>query len=588
MSLESVASASREVEGRPSPGHKRVLYVGPSPAQFEALVEAMPAGERGRSVEPGQVASVDAGGQSWTWIPAIGPEACLETLRHQYVNLIVLDLRCSGDSGCFERQKRDILELLDALDTVQNVEERYALDRVLLLVSGFDEEQVDQAIIQIGGRGVSAVLRQPCRVGMTCHPTDPPFARRVLDRARALLEVPRQRRRALCLASGGITGIYFELGALKCLDDCMSGNALNTFDMYFGISAGAVVSSFLAVGYSVDEVMAAMLGIPTRLEPIDMRLFRLSNLDLRELGRRAGLAVRAGWSALGALSRGKLLSLETLLLDYSDVLGPPFRTNSFGDALAAAYGAPGATNDFRRLPSQLFIGATNQDTRGHVLFGSEGRDDVPISRAVEASMALNPAFTSVEIDGRYYEDGAVTRTSNFVEAMRRGAGFVLTVDPFVPYVARERGYSRRRGVLYNADQNIRTMTWTRFANTRDWMLRRFPNVSSYTFVPQNSLRELLSVSPFDHRPALEIWRGAYLSTLQRLQSVGHRMAGDLAAQGVTLDLSRAEAVAARLGHHERPAIGDFFPNGTLAPKELPLANQPGHPRRLALAERSAA
>ncbi|PID38796.1 MAG: hypothetical protein CSB49_03735 [Proteobacteria bacterium] len=561
--------------------HKHILYVGPSRQQFQALLEAMPAVE-------GEPNTVDAGGQEWTWVPAFGVADCLETLRQSYVNLIVLDLRCAGDGACFTQQKQDIIELLVALDTVENVEERYALDRVLLLVAGFDEGQVDQAIIEIGGRGVSSVLRQTCRVGMTCHPTDPPFASRVLERGRQLLDKPRDRRRALCLASGGITGIYFELGALKCLDDCLSANALNTFDMYFGISAGAVVSSFLAVGYSVDEVMAAMVGIPSRLDPIDMRLFRLKNLDVAELWRRGRYALRATLATLRSLGRGRMPSLDTLLLDYSDMVGAPFSTNVLGDPISKAFSQPGATNDFRQLPAQLFLGATDQDRRKHVLFGSEGYDDVPISRAVEASAAINPAFSSVEIDGRFYEDGAVTRTSNFVEAMRRGASFVLTVDPFVPYVARERGYSRRRGALYNADQNIRTMTWTRYANTRDWMLRRYPQVSSYTIVPQNSLRELLSVSPFDHRPALAIWRGAYLSTLQRLEAVGHRLVGDLAAQGVTLELSKARVVAERLSYCERPSLGDFFPDGVIAPKQTPLVGEAGHPARRALAERSAA
>ncbi len=50
---------------------------------------------------------------------------------------------------------------------------------------------------------------------------------------------------------------------------------------------------------------------------------------------------------------------------------------------------PSHGNDFRTLPSRLFIGATDQDRREHVLFGGEGFDDVPISRAVQASCAAS-------------------------------------------------------------------------------------------------------------------------------------------------------------------------------------------------------
>ena len=46
--------------------------------------------------------------------------------------------------------------------------------------------------------------------------------------------------------------------------------------------------------------------------------------------------------------------------------------------------------------------------------------------------------------------------------------------------------------------------------------------------------------------ALAVWRGAYLSTLQRIHLLRHKMCGDLAAHGLALDTSRADAVAARL------------------------------------------
>ncbi|MBK6849800.1 MAG: hypothetical protein IPG96_20455 [Proteobacteria bacterium] len=70
------------------------------------------------------------------------------------------------------------------------------------------------------------------------------------------------------------------MGALKCLDDCLGGQGVNDFDLYFGISAGAVVTGLMAAGYSIDEFMASVAGVEGgRLEPIDMRLFRLSHLD---------------------------------------------------------------------------------------------------------------------------------------------------------------------------------------------------------------------------------------------------------------------------------------------------------------------
>ncbi|MCL4810788.1 MAG: hypothetical protein KJ062_23760, partial [Thermoanaerobaculia bacterium] len=225
----------------------------------------------------------------------------------------------------------------------------------------------------------------------------------------------------------------------------------------------------------------------------------------------------------------------------------------------------GATNDFRKLGRRLFIGATDQDAREHVLFGEPGLDDVPISLAIQASLSINPAFGATKIRDRYYIDGAVTRTSDFTEAMKKGADLIFVLDPLVPYVSKgNSGFASRRGLLYNVDQDIRTVSFTRFETTRYWVLRQRPDVSLYTFLPSNRQRKLLSVNPMDHRPFLSVWRGAYLSTLQRIHFLRHRMCGDLAAHGLALDLSRAEAVAARLEATPTPAFADFFPDGRVA------------------------
>ncbi len=222
---------------------------------------------------------------------------------------------------------------------------------------------------------------------------------------------------------------------------------------------------------------------------------------------------------------------------------------------------PGATNDFRKLHHRLFVGATDQDAREHVLFGEPGFENVPVSRAIQASLSINPAFASVRIGERYYVDGAVTRTSNFTEAIRKGADLIIVLDPLVPYVSKGiAGFANRRGLLYNADQDIRTASYTRFETTRQWVLRQHPEVSMYTFLPANRLRKVLSVNPMDHRPYLAIWRGAYLSTLQRIHLLRHRMCGDLATHGLSLDTSRADAVAARLETTTAVKFADFFPD----------------------------
>ena len=405
--------------------------------------------------------------------------------------------------------------------------------------------------------------------------TDAAWGAQFLTEAQKALRDRRPGKKALCAAGGGITGIFFELGVMKCLDDCLDSGGVNGFDMYFGISAGAVVSGPIAVGYSVDEFMAAVVGFPGgRIAPLDLRLFQLGHLDLPGFARRVGAAAKTMWGGLTRpLRRGREISREQFLFDYVDLVAPPFRADRFEATLRSILTAPGATNDFRRLAKPLYVGATDQDERRHVIFGDEAHDEIPISQAIQASLSINPAFSATEIGGRFYEDGAVTRTSNFVEAMRRGATLVLVLDPFLPYVARTPGFNDRRGALYNMDQDVRTISYTRYETTRNWVLRKHPHVSSYTFVPANRLRRLISQNPMDHRPYLEIWRGAYISTWKRLTHLRHRLEGDLKVHGFGLDLARAEAVVGRLEASRTLCFEDFFPDGEVQIRRPPLVGE---------------
>ncbi|MGF1510103.1 MAG: patatin-like phospholipase family protein [Myxococcota bacterium] len=483
-----------------------------------------------------------------------GPSAAAERLQSMYASLVILDLR--APEAVFESHAKPALEFLRQLDHAEDVEARYGFHRIIVLVSSDHHPRQDRFLLELGARGIRNVMREEPAGDRNAN-----FAAKVIDDGLALVFSRHVGSVALCCAGGGITGIYFELGVLKCLADCLpTTNALSKFDMYFGISAGAVVNSGLASGFAVEEIMASIAGFEGgRVNPIDMSVLRATHFDMGGALNRARSAVASWGRVMYEVLRGRRsLSLEDALFRYSDIIGPPFRSAAYEEIWREVLESGEGDNDFRRLQRELFIGATDQDRREHVLFGTRGLDHVPISKAVQASLSFNPAFSPVEIEGRFYEDGAVTRTSNFVEAIERGATLVFVVDPFLPYVSHKRGFARRRGLLFNADQNVRTLSFTRFETTRNFSLRRHPEVSSYTFLPSNRERKLLSVSPMDHRPYLAIWRGAYLSTVRRIFQLKHRMSGDLSAHGLAFDMERALEVKKRLEATSKPAFEDFF------------------------------
>ncbi|MCB9654256.1 MAG: patatin-like phospholipase family protein [Deltaproteobacteria bacterium] len=583
MIVPSDSATSRpasDVSMKFDPNRSQILVLTRTRPQFDALFESIACAP---GCAPGVAPAAYDGALAartiryqdvvTTWHDRSSAEQVIECLQTSFVNFLVLDLR--GPAQDFVDRRAQAFRLLTALDNVEDVETRYGFHRIMVLLSG-EGDLIDRTILELGQRGVGHILRT---AGWVDEPRDgvreaADFGARVLAEVHLALTRPRRESRALCAAGGGITGIYFEMGALKCLDDCFGGKLVNTFDAYFGISAGAVVTSLMANGYSIDEMMAAVAGVSGgRLPPLSMALFRLGHFDFASALRRGRRAIEALWSSMrdAAKLRSKL-SLEGLLFDYIDLVGPPFRGHTFERMLRNALTVPGTTNDFRRMPRKLFVGATDQDARRHVLFGDETHNHIPISVAVQASMSLNPAFSPTELDGRFHEDGAVTRTSNFTEAIQRGAGLVFVLDPFVPYVSRTPGFARDHGVLYNLDQNIRTVSFTRFESARNWALRRHPDVGFYTFLPANRLRQLLSVSPMDHRPFLEIWRGAYLSTLYQVRRIAHRLTGDAAAHGLVLDPSRADAVAERLRAvvTRDLRLNDFYPDGRIEIAEPPF------------------
>ncbi|MEZ4335268.1 MAG: patatin-like phospholipase family protein [Sandaracinaceae bacterium] len=539
---------------------KRILYWGPDYACFEGLVRSIAGSRPTPVVEEGLELSHPRA--EITFCPSFNARTVLARLDERFVHLLVLDLRCPNGAALDDRIAA-ARELVRALDDVDDMEARYGFHRILVLVGGADEERIDRLLVELGGYGIRHVHKD--RGG------DAAFGPAVLERALSLMLDREPARTALCAAGGGITGIFFELGAFKCLEDCLGDGAIHDFDMYFGISAGAVVTSVIANGFSADEMMAALAGAEGgRIPPLDFSLLKLGHLNLPDYARRAGELVGKALSSLSDLAAGRgRPTLDGAFLELTAAAGAPFRSDRYEEMLRAILESPGATNRFDELPKELYIGASNQDSRQHVLFGPGG--ETPISRAVQASLSINPAFSGVEIDGVWYEDGAVTRTSNFTEAIHRGAGLVLVVDPFVPYVSQRPGFANRRGMLFNIDQDVRCLSYTRFENARQWALRRHPEVSSYTFLPNNRLRRELSVNPMDHRPFLSIFKGAYLGTLRRILQIEHRLRGDLAVQGIELRTERAQAIAERLEATTTPRLEDFFVDGRLDIRTPPLA-----------------
>ncbi len=471
-------------------------------------------------------------------------DAAIAYLAHTYCNLVVVDCRhmphCTVSPA---RQEDKAFAFLEGLRRELDRERRYPFRRIVVLVGDPDEARADHLVFAMGEKHVGACLRDAsmsARFG-----GERPQAER--DRFaeafwaacnRLLIERPHGSK-SINLAGGGISGIYYELGVLKCLDDALDLD-VRDFDSYYGISAGALVAAGLANDFSVDELLHRF-GRVDESWPYRLQL-GLRHLNLGELPRRFVLVQRELARYLLRMVKGEdELSVTSILGTWGVALGPLFDSTEFEQVLRTLLTGPGHTNDFRELSRRLFIGATDQDRRQPVLFGDAGFDHVPISKAIQASAAMHPFFPSVEIDGRCYTDGIVTRTSNLRNAIERGADLVFVIDPFVPLIADEAGFNARHGNVWIMEQDYKTMSYTRYEQARNEILRRHPRVAVYTFVPSNRMRRLMSAqSPFVSRNFPAIVGEAYRSTYRRLRRVEYKLSGELQSHGITLDLGPVE------------------------------------------------
>src|SRR5262249_3755692 len=118
------------------------------------------------------------------------------------------------------------------------------------------------------------------------------------------------------------------------------------------------------------------------------------------------------WSLFELLPAG-LLSTDGIRGDLHDPFvrhRPPDRVARFDD-----------------VERELYVVAVDLDSGEAAHFGEDGRRDVPVSTAVQASAALPGLYRPVRIGGRDYVDGGVKKTAHISLAIEHGADLVICI-----------------------------------------------------------------------------------------------------------------------------------------------------------------
>ena len=365
-------------------------------------------------------------------------------------------------------------------------------------------------------------------------------------RARRARTQERHRSRVgLALAGGGPLGGIYEVGALLALTDSLDGIDFSDLDVYVGVSSGSFVAAALANGISPTQMYRLFIndGADAALTP-EVFLRPAFSEFAHRVGLLPGLVLRATMQTLrDPFRRGMMESLATL--SHAVPTGM-FDNRSIDRFLHRLFAAPGRTNDFRDLGRKLFLVATNLDTGASVTFGGPGRDDVPISKAIEASAALPGLFPPVRIGNEYFVDGALNKTLHASVALDEGIDLLLCVNPLVPFDAS--GASRNGRVTVDKlshgglpvvlSQMFRAIIHSRMKVGMDKYRQQYPQADVVLFEPDREDADMFFASIFSYAQRKQLCAAAYRKTRQNLAERAEMLAPQLARHGVSLRMAR--------------------------------------------------
>jgi len=362
---------------------------------------------------------------------------------------------------------------------------------------------------------------------------------------------PSGGKTGLALAGGVLEGGFYEIGVLCALEDAIEGLDFTRLDVYVGVSSGAVITSLLANGVSPRTLSRAILSRADDAElNLDPNL--LFTPAIREYARRAlkvpGLVGR--W-----VKRRFERPLDMSVLGSLLELGALTPVGIFDSApmeryLARVFSGRGRSNDFRRLKAKLRVVAVKLDSAELVAFGTPGWEHVPVSKAVQASLALPGFYCPVTIDGEDYIDGVARRTLNASLALDEGADLLFCVNPIVPVDVHGNdgngadgngtgAKARRRGLAdYGLpavlSQTFRTAIHSRMGTGFRGYARTYPNADVILVEPPLSDHRMFFSNIFSASNRREVCEHAYRCTLAQLREQRDAIAAKLEKRGLRL------------------------------------------------------
>jgi NTE family protein len=379
---------------------------------------------------------------------------------------------------------------------------------------------------------------------------------------------PRRRRSrkrpsktALVLGGGGFTGGVYEIGALRALDLLAVNSTVNNFDVYVGTSAGSFVAGMLANGVTPDEMMQVInRRIPSELE--DLNLDKVLKPNYLGFVEKAAMLPLRTVELMRSLVRMGTFSAIDVGVGLAEALPTGFYSGSgIADYVAGALAEDGRVDDFRLLDRELYLTATDLDTCERIVFGEEGWNDVPISKAVQCSTSLPIVYKPVDLKGRQMVDGGIRSTTNVDIAVEKGAKFIVVVNPLVPFVndfektiptvfgTRVRRVSDM-GLPAIANQTFRLIAHARLHQAVEMWRERYPGVDIILVEPEPNDELMFGTPIMDYSRRLKIARHGFESVTATLAQDYDRYKEIADRHGLEISERRVRRVVERAAEEE--------------------------------------
>ena len=346
----------------------------------------------------------------------------------------------------------------------------------------------------------------------------------------------------LAIAGGGPIGGMYELGALRALDEALDGLDLTRMDCYVGVSSGAFLAAGLANRMGTAEM--CRIFITGTSDDAEFRPETFLRPNVGEYLRRAASlpGLYADWLSRLVRNPRRATRWSDLFLRFGGLVPTGIFDNEEVERfLRDIFSRRGRSNDFRTLEADLFVVAVDLDSGEAVRFGEEGWDDIPISRAVQASSALPGLYPPVEIGGRHFLDGALRRTMHASTVLDRNIDLMIGINPLVPFDANQAVTQADEtgqvglasgGLPAVLSQTLRTLLQSRMQIGMEKYPLRYPDIDQLVFEPNADDSELFFTNLFSFSSRHRVCQLAYRNTLADLRKRAAVLKPMLAAHGI--------------------------------------------------------